>query len=80
VQDARAGGKAGFDTRSAPMKNISKTQFTAVLEGAGITHEQMMRLHALFEQRHPEEHQSFLEHLGIPEPEIRAIRERSRKG
>ena len=61
------------------MKTITKDQFVAVLDGAGITNEQKHRLHALFEQRHPEEHQSFLEYLGLPATAVREIRERSRR-
>ena len=62
------------------MKNITKNQFVAVLDSAGITDEQKKRLHSHFEQEHPEAHQGFLEYLGVPAPEIRTIRERARYG
>jgi len=62
------------------MKNITKEQFVAALDSAGITDDQKKRLHARFEKDHPEAHQGFLEYLGVPAPEIRQIRERSRQG
>ena len=61
------------------MKNITKEQFVALLNEVGVTDSQKQRLHALFEQRHPEAHQSFLEFLGVPAEAILGIRERSRK-
>jgi hypothetical protein len=62
------------------MKTITKDQFVALLDSAGITDEQKHRLHARFEQEHPEAHQGFLEYLDVPAPKIREIRERSRQG
>ncbi len=61
------------------MKTITKDQFVALLDEAGITDEQKHRLHALFETRHPQAHEAFLQWLGIPADTIRAIRENSRK-
>ena len=60
------------------MKNVTKDQFIAVLDEAGITAEQKERLHAAFEKRYPEAHQSFLEGLGFPADAIHQIRNRSR--
>ena len=62
------------------MKQITKDQFVALLEGAGITDAQKRKLHALFEQQHPEAHQGFLEYLGIPPAGIEHIRSQSRQG
>lgn len=59
------------------MKNVTKEQFVAVLRDAGITEAQMQSLHRLFETRHPDQHQAFLEHLGIDAEKIRKIRARS---
>jgi len=57
---------------------ITKDQFVAVLKGAGITEEQMRRLHKEFERTAPEQHQEFLEFLHIPPQEAASIREWSR--
>jgi hypothetical protein len=61
------------------MKTITKTEFVALLTEAGVSDSQKQRLHACFEQRHPEAHQSFLEFLGLPASAIQEIRERSRR-
>ncbi len=60
------------------MKTITKDQFVAVLNEAGVTEEQKARLHAVFEKRYPDAHQSFLEFLGLPADTVRDIRTRSR--
>ena len=60
------------------MGNVTKDQFIAVLNDAGVTEEQKARLHAAFEKRYPEAHQSFLEFLGFPAEAIGEIRDRSR--
>jgi hypothetical protein len=62
------------------MKNITKDQFVAVLNEAGVTDEQKARLHAAFEKRYPEAHQSVLEYLGLPADAVRDIRAHSRTG
>jgi hypothetical protein len=62
------------------MKKITKDQFVALLNEAGVSDSQKQRLHALFEQRHPDAHQGFLEFLGLPATGIKEIREHSRKG
>jgi hypothetical protein len=61
------------------MKTITKDQFVALLNEAGITDEQQHRLHEFFEIRHPQAHEAFLQWLGLPADAIRAIRENSRK-
>ncbi len=60
------------------MKHVTKDQFVAVLNEAGITDAQKHRLHAAFEARHPEAHEAFLQWLGIPPGEIEQIRQKSR--
>ena len=59
------------------MSKLTKDQFVAVLDEAGITTAQKDRMHAAFEKRHPQAHQAFLEWRGLPADAIRAIRERS---
>lgn len=61
------------------MKTITKDQFVSLLNEAGITDAQKHRLHSAFEARHPQAHEAFLQWLGIPPAEIRAIREGARK-
>lgn len=61
------------------MKKITKDQFVAILNEAGVSDSQKQRIHALFEQRHPDAHQSFLEFLGLPATTIQEIRAQSRK-
>lgn len=61
------------------MTHVTKHQFVSLLNEAGITDAQKHRLHQVFEQQHPEAHQAFLEWLGVPAEEVRAIREHARK-
>ena len=56
------------------MKKITKDQFVALLNDAGVTDAQKHKLHALFETRHPEAHEAFLQWLGVPPDAIRTIR------
>lgn len=44
----------------------------------GLDEETMMRWHHIFESRHPEAHQSFLEWLGLSLEKIEIIRKKSR--
>lgn len=62
------------------MKTITKVQFVALLDAAGITDEQKRAFHAAFEQQQPEAHESFLVYLGVAPPEIARIRAGSRHG
>ena len=61
------------------MNTITKDQFVAILDDAGITETQKHKLHGLFEARHPQAHDAFLKWLGLPPDAIRAIREKSRQ-
>lgn len=61
-------------------KMITKQKWVSIMKGCGLSDEQMHRWHSEFERSAPEEHQEFLEFLHIPAPEIRTIREQSRKG
>ena len=61
------------------MKHVTKDQFVALLDAAGITDAQKAQLHAAFEKQYPEAHQSFLEWLGLSAEAIRDIRAASRK-
>lgn len=61
------------------MKTITKDQFVALLDECGVTEQQKQKLHALFEKRHPDAHQGFLQYLGVPAGEIPQIREWARR-
>ena len=60
------------------MPAITKDQFVAVLDEAGVTEEQKRHFHAAFEKQHPQAHQAFLEWLGLSAAEVAKIREHSR--
>ncbi|PTX98912.1 hypothetical protein [Opitutus sp. ER46] len=57
---------------------VTKDQFVALLRDSGVSEAQMDKLHRLFEQRHPEAHQAFLEALQIDAETAAKIRVRSR--
>lgn len=57
---------------------VSKEQWVAMFKELGLNETTMHRWHSLFESRHPEAHQSFLEWLGIEANEIARIRQNSR--
>jgi DNA-binding transcriptional MerR regulator len=61
--------------RSTP---LDKAGWIALLRAAGLDEAGMRQWHREFERRHPDDHQAFLENLGIPATEIRAIRQWSR--
>ena len=56
---------------------INKHQWVALFEALGLDPAAMMRWHTLFESRHPDGHQAFLEWLGLPPEEIAAVRRRA---
>jgi len=56
---------------------VKRDTFVEILKAAGITDEQMATLHSQFEEKAPEDHQRFLEALGIPQSEIVKIRKSS---
>jgi hypothetical protein len=51
--------------------------WVAMFREVGLDDPAMHRWHAVFEDRAPDAHQSFLEWLHVPDPEIRRIREAS---
>ncbi len=57
---------------------LGKEKWVAMFREIGLSEENMMAWHKLFEKRHPENHQDFLTWLGIPENEISQIRTNSR--
>ena len=59
-------------------KHVSKEEWVAMYEEVGLDGSKRMQWHKLFEARHPDGHQGFLEWLGIPLKEIDHIRAQSR--
>ena len=55
-------------------KYITKDEWVALYEEIGLDAPKRMQWHRLFEARHPDSHQGFLEWLGIPAKEIAEIR------
>lgn len=60
------------------MNHLTKDQFVAVLEAAGINAAQREKFHSAFERLQPEGHQQFLAWLGLPAEAIAKIRAHSR--
>jgi len=58
---------------------MSKEQWVALFEELGLNEKAMRRWHHLFENRHPEAHQGFLEWLGLGATEIGQIRQAAAK-
>lgn len=56
------------------MQRLGKEKWVAMFREIGLNEEKMSAWHRLFEKRHPESHQDFLEWLGIADDEIEKIR------
>jgi hypothetical protein len=59
-------------------KQMNVEQWVAMFREIGLSEEKMSQWHKLFESRHPEAHQEFLEWLGLPKTKIEQIRANSR--
>lgn len=57
---------------------VTVEEWVEMFREIGLDEETMMRWHRLFESRHPEAHQSFLEWLGLSPERISGIRANSR--
>ncbi len=61
------------------MKNhVNVQEWVAMFEEIGLKEAQMHQWHRLFEARHPDAHQAFLEWLGLDPEEIARIRAKFR--
>lgn len=60
------------------LRMFDQKAFVSLLKSSGVDEKVLERLHSEFEKNAPEEHQNFLEFLGISAEEIRVIREESR--
>ena len=57
--------------------HVSVEEWVAMFKEIGLDEPTMKRWHGIFEVRHPEAHQSFLEWLGLPAEDIRSSRKSS---
>ena len=57
---------------------VKKDDWVAMFREIGLTDDDMMKWHRVFEKRHPEGHEDFLIWLGISSDERADIRDRSR--
>lgn len=53
---------------------VTKQRWVEIMQAAGFTKTDMIKWHQKFEQMEPQEHQAFLESLGIEQEEIKNIR------
>lgn len=59
-------------------RQVNVKEWVAMFREIGLDDQTMMQWHRIFETRHPEAHQSFMEWLGLPAEEIQRIRSMSR--
>lgn len=60
-------------------QKVTVEEFTTMFRDVGLDDAAMAKWHALFEKRHPDGHQSFLEWLGISPAQIEKVRANSRR-
>ena len=54
--------------------HVSVEQWVSMFREIGLDDDKMHEWHRLFEARHPEEHESFLRWLGLPDEKVAQIR------
>ena len=59
-------------------KKVGVKEWVSMFREIGLDDDAMKKWHHLFEARNPENHQSFLEWLGVSAPEIETIRKQSK--
>lgn len=69
--------KRGETSESKP--HPVKDRFVLVLNHAGIRSDEQEKLHVEFERLFPDDHQAFLESLGIPPHEIKRVRDHAKR-
>ena len=57
---------------------MNVNHWVALFKEIGLDEAQMQKWHQLFEKKHPQAHQSFLEWLGLPPDKITSIRTQSK--
>lgn len=68
------------DTRLNSTEGLTRDKWTTLLRASGLSNADMVRWHMEFERLFPLDHQAFLESLGIPEQDIKAVRAMSCQG
>ena len=63
-----------------PQQHVDVDAWIAMFRDLGLSEADMRRWHGIFESRHPEGHQRFLEWLGLPGARIERVRRESRAG
>jgi hypothetical protein len=63
-----------MDANELMKKQVNVNEWVAMFEEVGLDQPKREQWHKLFETRHPDGHQSFLEWLGLPPKEIDQIR------
>jgi hypothetical protein len=58
--------------------NVNVEEWVAMFREIGLDDAKMQRWHKVFETRHPDGHQGFLEWLGLPTEDIARIRAKSK--
>ena len=56
------------------MDRVTKEQWKEMFRKIGLTEQQMLDWHRLFEKEHPQGHESFLRWLGLSADEIKKVR------
>lgn len=59
-------------------EHVTVKEWVSMFREIGLDDTTMMQWHRIFESRHPEAHQSFLQWLSLPPEEIQRIRTQSR--
>ena len=69
----------GHPSFTALPAGLNREKWTTLLKASGMTDQDMLQWHMEFERLFPDDHQGFLESLGIPRDDIKAIRALSQK-
>jgi hypothetical protein len=67
-----------MDANEPMKKQVNVNEWVALFQEIGLDQAKREQWHRLFETRHPDGHQSFLEWLGLPPKEIDRIRAASK--
>ena len=67
-----------MDANETMKKHVNVDEWVAMFQEVGLNQAKRTKWHKLFETRHPDGHQGFLEWLGLPPKEIDQIRTASK--